>query len=72
MLESRLPEAIVLGAFGVVIKDIISLLDLFEFLRGVRRMVDVRVILFGQFPVGRFDFVFGRRFADAEEYIFLP
>ncbi len=58
--ESGKAELVVLAALIIVIEDVIRLLDLFEFLRGVRRVVDVRMVFLREFAVGAFDFVFGR------------
>ncbi len=60
-----------MAALIVVIEDVIRLLDLFEFLRGVRRVVDVRMVFLREFAVGAFDFVFGRGFRDTEHLIII-
>ena len=57
-VHARMSELVVTGAFFLVGQDLVSLVDLLK--PGLGRLVarvQVRVVLFGQFPVGLFDLI---------------
>jgi hypothetical protein len=45
LLEGRHAELVVLRAFVIVVKDVVSFLDFLEFLRSIRGFIEVGVIL---------------------------
>ena len=56
--HAGMAELVVTGAFFLVGQDLVSLVDLLK--PGLGRLVarvQVRVVLFGQFPVGLFDLI---------------
>lgn len=57
-VHARMSELVITGAFFLVGQDLVGLVDLLE--PGLGRLVarvQVRVVLFGQFPVGLFDLI---------------
>src|SRR3954452_22544675 len=62
-------EAVVLGALLGVAEDLVGLGDLLEAVLGARLLVDIRVVLAGEPPVGTADLVLARSAGDAERLV---
>src|SRR4051794_24245324 len=67
-----LAEAVVLGALLGVAEDVVGLGDLLEAVLGARLLVDVRVVLAGEPPVGPADLVLARPVGGAERLVVVP
>ena len=69
LLKRGMPEAIIGAALLIVAQAVVSFLHFFEFFRSIRIVGDVGMVFFGEFAIGALDFVLGRRFRDAQDFV---
>ena len=69
-IHPRMAELVIFGPLLFVGEHLIGLVDLLELgLGGLVVGVHVRVVLFGQLPVGLFNFIIRGAFADTQDFI---
>jgi len=69
LIESRMAELVVLTPFSAIGKHVVGFLKFFKLHLGVFFGGYIRMVFFGQAPIGFFDFVFGCPFSDAQHVV---